>query len=200
MSVLIEWARTADAAQEPITVEQAKAHCQVFHADDDAWFATTIQTARHLVEERTSRGLYTQTWQAVLSDWADEVSLPRAAPLQSITTLAYYDTSGTLTTLASSYYGTRDTSEPGVVYRKPDQVWPALQADRRGRVVVTYVVGWASIETIPAWATQAMLVLIEHFYANRGSASGAATGLPPSVAALLAAHQVWVKPTLCATA
>lgn len=194
---MIDWIRTAEPATEPVTRTEAKLHCKVDVSADDALIDDAIAAARNWIEEYLSRALFTQTWTAVEDDWFEEMWLPRAAPLQSVTTLQYYAADGTLTTLSSSVYDTLTTGEPASIVRKPNQVWPALQSDRRARVIATYICGWDDVADIPKAIKQATLLLVDHFYNNRGPVvtGTISSELAFSVEALLASYRVWPKPT-----
>lgn len=196
--MIVDWTRTADPATQPVTRTEAKLQCKVDVTADDALFDDAIIAATNWIEEYLSRALFTQTWKVVADDWFEELWLPRAAPLQSVTTLQYYAADGTLTTLATSYYDTLTTGEPASIVRKPNQSWPTLQSDRRGRVIATYVCGWADVANIPKAIKLATLLLVEHFYVNRGPVVTGTTSseLAFSVEALLAPYRVWPKPPL----
>ena len=189
---LVDWTRTVEPASSPVTVAEAKLHCRVdIDNDDDAFEDIFIPAATRTVEEYLSAGLFTQTWQLAADDWADEIPLPRAKKLQSITAVQYYAADGTLTTLSTSIYGTLTTGEPAVLVRKPNQAFPSLQSDRRARVLVTYVVGWSDVAAVPAWAKTAILEIVRLRYSGQQAWNG-------DIEAMLAPHRVWLKPVACA--
>jgi uncharacterized phiE125 gp8 family phage protein len=154
--------------QEPLTLEEAKAQARVTHDDENDLLTEYITSAREACEEYMGRGLYTQTWKLVLDEWADVMPLPMAAPLQSVTTVQYYAADGTLTALASSVYDTHTTRRPAAVTLKPSQVWPPLQSGRlAGRIVITYVVGWASLDLIPQRIKRGIALYVTYQQADR---------------------------------
>lgn len=145
-----QWVLVTGPTEEPVSLAEAKLHARITQANDDATIRRYIQFAREACEEYTGRGLLTQTWKLTLRSFADVLSLPRAAPLQSVTSVQYYDASGVLQTLAASFYDVDTTARPGRLCRASNQFWPALQADRQtGRVIVTYVVGWTTVDLVP---------------------------------------------------
>lgn len=186
---MAHWTRTIAPTVPLLTIAEARAQCRIDQSDEDAIMATYIQAATDVAEGYLHRGLLTQTWTLGLEDWFDECYLPSAAPLQSITSVKYRATSGTLTTLASTYYITDTIAQPGSLMRAPDVTWPALQADRENRIEVTYVVGWTRAVDVPAAIRLGALLLVEQFYANRGG--DPKFDLPPAVQALWAPHRVW---------
>lgn len=204
LTVYLAWTRTVDPASgnEPVTRAEAKAHLKVDHTADDTLIDNLIVAARDLIEEYTSRGLFTQTWKLMLDDWPEELWLPRAGVLQSITSVKYYNTSGTLTTLATTVYDNDTTAEPARIVRKPDQSWPALQGDRRGRIEVIYVVGWSAVSGIPQAIKQAALLIIGHWYLHREAVnvSNIVNVMPFAADALLSPYRIWWRPPTYAAA
>jgi uncharacterized phiE125 gp8 family phage protein len=164
--------RTVDPVQEPVTVGDAKLHCRALADvnDEDAVIATYIRAAREVGEGHTCRGWLTQTWKATLSDFANDMPLQMAGPLQSVTTVKYYDADGALTTLSSSNYTVDTACTPGRVCLAPGYTWPALQADRRSwRVEIIYVVGQTSVAAIPSAFKVGTLLMVDHLYENRSA-------------------------------
>lgn len=144
------WSLVTGPTSEPVTLAEAKAQCRITDSYSDGPVAGFIVTAREAAEQHMGRGLLTQTWKLVLDQFANVIELPMAAPLQSVTSVQYYDTDGTLQTLATTYYGVDTIARPGRVVLKAEQSWPSVQSDRRdGAVIVTYVVGWTSALLVP---------------------------------------------------
>jgi uncharacterized phiE125 gp8 family phage protein len=156
-----DWTLVTGPAKEPLSVDQAKSQCRIDVADEDASIADYIAASRVDAEEYMSRGLFTQTWKFTLDAFANEIWLPRAAPLQSVSSIQYYDTSGTLQTLATSYYVVDTVAEPGRIVKAPLQTWPSLQADRASAVIVNYVVGWSDVTLIPAAINHGIGLLVQ---------------------------------------
>lgn len=196
------WTRTVDpvAGNEPVSRTEAKLHLKVDSTADDSLIDGLIIAAREHIELITGRGLFTQTWKYTQDDWTDELWLPRAAPLQSVTSVKYYASDGTLTTLtAADTYLVDTVSEPGRVIRKPDTAWPTLQSDRQSRIEVTYVAGWTSVAAMPQPIKQAALLLVGHWYKNRDAVSGnPAQTVPMAVDTLLSSYRVWWRAPVCA--
>jgi len=145
-----EWVLTTPPAIEPITLRQAKAQCRIDLDDENALLDGYIVAARQAAEARLARGLLTQTWTLTVPSFAERIWLPMAAPLQSITSITYYDANGAQQTLATTAYTVDTTSRPGSVVRAANQTWPSVQSDRRvAAVAITYVVGWTSADLVP---------------------------------------------------
>src|SRR3954462_15596572 len=98
------WVRTVDPVTEPVSLTEAKDHARIDLTADDAAVTRFIQNGREEAEEYLGRGLLTQTWQLSLPNFFESMALPMAAPLQSVTSVQYYDTTGSLQTLSTSFY------------------------------------------------------------------------------------------------
>lgn len=195
----VAWTRTVEpaAGNEPVTLAEAKAQVRQTLTTDDTYLGTLIIAARNVAEEYLSRGLYTQTWMLAQDRWSNELWLPRAAPLQSVTSVKYYDDAGTLQTLGTSTYLVDTISEPGRIVRAPLQIWPVLQASRPNAVEVQYVVGWTAVASIPQAIKLGMQLLIGHWYAHREAVSEAAAAvLPFAVETLWAPYRLWWRPSI----
>lgn len=180
------WILQTGPTKAAVTVAEAKAHLRVTDNASDDLIADYIATATEEAEQYLFRGLLTQTWKAVFDHFANELPLPMAAPLQSITSVTYYDQDGTQQTLATTYYDTDTLSRPGKVVLKPDQTWPSVQSERRnGRVEVIYVVGWTSPELVPEKIKQGIRQYVAYLDLDRDGFA------PEALQARQAAERCW---------
>ena len=192
------WTRTVGPTLSVVTVDEAKAHLRDTSNENDGQIALYIEAATEEAEQYLGRGLLTQTWKAVLDHFTNEIPLPMAAPLQSVTSVKYYDTDGTQQTLATTYYDTDTLARPGKVVLKPEQSWPSLQSERRnGRVEIIYVVGWTDASLVPERIKQGIRQYVAYLELDRD-------GLEPlALAARQAAERCWsdriswTPPTWC---
>lgn len=187
-----DWVLVTPPALEPISLEDAKMHLRTGGTLDDAAITRMVRGARADAEEYLGRGLLTQTWRYVQDVWSDEIRLPRA-PLQSVI-VKYYDASGALVTLASSVYTVDVTAEPGRICLAPGQAWPALQANRAGAVVVTYVVGYLNVASIPPNILDGVYMLLTRRFERRGDDAPEASGAldcPAAEASLAKSRVFW---------
>ena len=145
------WTRTTEPSRPVVSVQDVRGgQARLTQTNEDAQWYAFIRTATDKAESYLGRGLFTQVNTLWLDDWASEVPLPMAAPLLSIDSVHYYDASGSLTALSSSYYIIDSSSEPAKWLKAPNVAFPALQADRRGgRVRIVYTVGWDNVDNIP---------------------------------------------------
>lgn len=178
-----------------VSVDDAKDHCRVSGTDEDAQFAAWITAATQWVERYTGRGLLTQSYRIALPYLVPAVSLPYAAPLQSITEVEYYDASDVQQTWAASNYRTNLYREPGVWEVTTDATWPST-ALRDDAVQIEYVVGWTGADLVPGPLVQAVKMLVADWYANRENSLVGVTSRDAQFAAeaLCAPYRVFWSP------
>ena len=101
---------TSQPGAEPLLVADAKLY---MHIDDNAWdddIQAVVKSLRKGIEITQQRSLITQTWTwtfdaftDVMEDDGQTIYVPRP-PLQSITSIKYYDNDGAQQTWSSSKY------------------------------------------------------------------------------------------------
>jgi uncharacterized phiE125 gp8 family phage protein len=198
---------------EPVSLDEAKSHCQITSTADDGILIGYIMAARQHVESVTGRSLITQTWDlAIDRNWPvyfDRkyggerrlIELPRS-PVQSVTSVTYVDQNGVTQTLDPSQYrvyglhtaGQATGSIPGIarIEQAIGVYWPLLYP--QGAVItVRFVAGYGdSPGSIHEGLRQAMLLLIRLWYDNRGEAMETDHGIVPlGFEALVSQQRVW---------
>lgn len=163
---------TSPPASEPVTTATLKAHLRLNTTDEDSLLTAHITAAREQFEHLTDRACITSTWKLYMDGFPRVIRLPRA-PLQSVTSVEYYDGNDTLQTWPTSSYSVDTRREPGRVVPStwfPDwkiwPVYPALSYRRSPKIIVTFVAGWTA-DTIPALVKQAILLQAASFYEDR---------------------------------
>lgn len=150
---------------EPLGLQEVKDHLRVTHSDQDALISELIPAARRFAEGYTRRALITQTWDLLLDRFPKLIELPRP-PLQSVTSIAYVDATGTSQTLDAANYQIDAVSAPARVAPSYGNIWPQTYAEMNV-VTVRYVAGYGDAGgDVPAGIRQAMLMLIGHLYEN----------------------------------
>jgi uncharacterized phiE125 gp8 family phage protein len=147
---------------EPITLTEAKAHCRVDHSLDDARFAALILAAREWGQGLTHKAFLTQTWDYSLDCFPDEIKLPMS-PVQSITSVKYYDTDNTEQTLSSSAYITDVRSHVPRISLADGYDWPDTYY-RYHPVTVRFVAGYTSGAADLYTIRAALLLHVEAHY------------------------------------
>lgn len=153
-------APTTDA----VTIEQAKKQCEIAESDTahDEHLYQLIDRARDEFEADCDLCIKSQTWRVYTDDMDDGMQLQKG-PIQSITSIKYYDNTNTQQTLATSVYGFDAANRK--IRLKYDQVWPPFTS-RWDAWEITYLCGYS---TVPPMAVQAMLILIEKYFLGRES-------------------------------
>jgi uncharacterized phiE125 gp8 family phage protein len=180
-------------AATPVSDTEAKAHARITISDDDTLVTAMVAAATARAEAITGLSLITQTWVLYLDEWpADGVVILPRSPVQSVSSVAYRATDGTLTTLSSSAYQVSTASKPGRLVPAYGYTWPTLRGTMDD-VVVTFVAGYgATGSTVPADIRAAILLMFGELYDHReGFVTGTiATPLPHAADVLLGRHRL----------
>ena len=160
---------TTAPAVEPITAAELKLHSRVDTDADDARIATLITAARQYVENITGHQAITATYTLSLDGFpiGDTIELPYA-PLQSVTSVTYYNASNASTVFSSGSYVVDKPMEAfGRIYVDRSVGWPTTY-DRRNSVVIVYKSGYGDTSgSTPERLKQAIYLLAAHWYENR---------------------------------
>lgn len=194
---------TSAPAEEPVSLAELKAWLRVDHSAHDVPVAAIGAAARDYVEKRIGRQLVLATYRLTLDGFPwpggwnyltnpavfpdpHTIRLPKA-PLQSVSSVEYFDLAGTLQTLAASTYDVDATTDPGRVQLAMNKVWPVTLL-RPGAVRITYVAGYGAASAVPEMLKAAIKMLALFWYEpSRGDNLQATAGAPAAVEALLGA-------------
>ena len=134
--------------------------------DSDEHLSNLIQSAREEWENDTETACCTKTYRLRISEVCDGMKLPHR-PIQSVTSLVYYDSNNASQTLSTSVWDF-DTARKQIRL-KYNQDWPTW-TPRYDAWTITYVCGYSDDGAlVPAIAKQAMLLLVGYYFdANRG--------------------------------
>ncbi len=159
------WTLTTAPTTEPISLAEAKAHLRDLSGREDSLIESWIVAARKYVEGTTWRQLITGTWTLNMDAWTWPVFIEHP-PLQSVTSIKYFDTSNAQQTLSSSLYQVDIASQPGRIVPVFGEIWPDLFW-RLNPIEIIFVAGYGDgAMDVPAETRQAMLILIGHFSEN----------------------------------
>jgi uncharacterized phiE125 gp8 family phage protein len=166
--------RLTQPAVEPLSLAEAKAHCKVDSADEDAFFARAIRAARELIEGPDGAGiaLVASQWEMRLDQMPAEIRVPMG-PVLSIDGVAWLDEAGNLQTIAADRYQWRKGRYEARIMPAPGSAWPAVRC-RYDAVHVAFTAGFPGTEAetpdmtaIPEPLRVAMLMLIGHWHETR---------------------------------
>lgn len=162
---------TQPAAVLAVTLQALKDHLKVTDNDEDTLLATYLGAAVLWAEDYTKRPFIFRTFKLYLETFPTDGYIELASPLvTSVSSVKYYNTAGTLTTLSPASYWTitGDPDGPGAVVLKASSQWPATEEDRPRAVEVTFFAGYgAGPELVPADVRQAIVLMAAHLFANR---------------------------------
>jgi len=195
--------------REPLYLLDVQTHCRLDETatEEASLLNSLITAARSHVEMITRRALVTQTWQLLLDGWpaTDRIMLPKP-PLQSVVSVTYVDSDGTTNTLDAGTYDLELAhSVPpvlnpyvsnGHLVLSYGEDWPSDTLRPAAPITVEFSCGYGDAGDVPVALKQAMLLLIGHWYENRGVIAEAKyaaslSGAPFAVQALLAPFRTW---------
>lgn len=153
-------------------------------AMQDSLIESYLRAAMAAIEGRTGKALLSRRFKLALPDWRDmnEQALP-VAPCSAIVSVVLVDAEDGGVTVASSRYRlVQDGSRPKLAAK--GYLLPTVPTN--GRVEVIFEAGFGSgWGSVPADLQQAVLLLAAQYYENRNDFTGAASGLPYPVTALI---------------
>ena len=179
---------------EPVSLAECKNHLRVDIAEDDTVITNMALAARQQVENETRRQLIDASFTLVLPEFPDVIELPRP-PLDSVTSIKYYDSGGTLQTLAAAKYSVDTTGTVARVRPAYGESWPATR-DVWNAVEIVYKAGYgAAASAVPEPLRMAILLLLGHWYEHREAVviGTIASTLEMTVGALLGPYRVWFE-------
>ncbi len=194
-------------AVEPVSLEEAKKHCQVDFGEDDGYLNALIAAARQKLETECSRAFVTQSWEIYppCFPWLDAIRLP-LGKLQNITSFSFTGIDGATTTwtvsggnllnelsAATAHIDTK--SDPGKIVLAYAKYWPVTILKTANPITIGFDCGYGSQDAVPAPLKQAMLLLVEQWYKNRDIAvvgkSVTLVELPQAVDSLIANYRLY---------
>lgn len=165
--------RTSGPAVEPVSRAEAKKQCELASGvtTHDAAIDDWIIAAREQLEDDTGYACITTTFTLSMSAFPSgnaPIRLP-VRPVQSVSSITYYDTADAQQTLATTVYGLDGPRR--LVYVKNDQEWPSVNGQHDG-IVVTFVAGYgSSASNVPRLLRQAVLLQVAKWFQHRGDES-----------------------------
>jgi uncharacterized phiE125 gp8 family phage protein len=159
-------------AQEPLTLEQAKAQLRLDVDTDDALIIDFIKTARQWGEGQIKRALITQTHDLNIDyNWPWKFGSPRIDfpinPVSSVTSITYVDLDGTSPqpTLAASQYTVVARRHGSYIVPAYNINWPSVRSVPNA-ITVRFVAG-DTLANLPKQLERAVSLLVAHMYENR---------------------------------
>jgi len=169
-----------------LDLDEVKAHLRIVGTDEDSHLDRLILAAEQWCEAETGRALVTQTWKFRLDCFpCGAIVLPHP-PLQSISAIAYVDTTGAAVTMYPAEYDVDIYTEPARVAPGYGLNWPSTR-EVYNAVTVTAVCGYGNAAAVPQKLKQAMLLVLAHLYEHREEVGDFQTFQVPKASEWLAA-------------
>ncbi|MCH8240719.1 MAG: phage head-tail connector protein [Proteobacteria bacterium] len=157
---------TTPPVTEPVSLADARAHLRVDTKADDALVSAAITAARAYAEDFTHRKLITQTVEIRADGFPAAFRLP-VAPVITITSIKYIDTTGTLITLAADQYKLVQSTTPPLIVPAYSVTWPTTRAEMDAIGIILSVGYGVVSDDVPPTIIEAIKLLLGHFYTNR---------------------------------
>jgi uncharacterized phiE125 gp8 family phage protein len=164
--------RVTAPATAPISLAEAKAQMRVEGGDEDSIIQRLIDAAVAFVDVQGVLGfaMITQTWAEWLGPNQSTVYLS-LGPVQSVSSIKYYDTDGNLQTATLADFNIFGTPNRISISPKTSKAWPITQT-RDDAIKIEYVIGYGSTSaSVPQTVRHALLMLVAHWYENREASS-----------------------------
>lgn len=180
---------TTEPTVEPVTATEAKAYANITHSSDDSLIESLIKAARKKCEQMCNRSFIDTSWTMYLDSFPPVIHLT-PLPLDSITSVAYLDSTGASQTLtAVTDYRISNASDgfPPRLTPAYGTSWPSTY-DVTDAVTIVYKVGYgAAASSVPDGIKTAIKMLVAHWYEYRtpGMAGAAVNSVPWTVEAIL---------------
>jgi hypothetical protein len=200
---------------EPITLTQAKAHLRVTASADDTYITDLITASRCACEKFTGATLVPRSYQLALDCWPGRgdiwwdgvregsmdvltggyggvIKLPQP-PLVAVSEIGVYDDADVKTVFSATQYyvDAEDQTSYGRIVLRRGSVWPpALRV--ANAIVILFTAGYGQVSgpTVPPEFTQALKLMLQFLYRNRGDAANAEMMVGPCGASSLLANCV----------
>lgn len=179
------------AAALAVSLIEAKLHLRVDVADDDTLITALITSATEAAEQATGRAIMSQTWELTLDAFPDALQITRV-PAASVSSLRYFDSTGTQQTLSASLYALDNADDFDFAYVVPayGSTWPATR-EQINAVALRYVAGYSSAATVPESIKSWIKLQLGAMYENRQAEGAVQTYALGFVDSLLDRYKVY---------
>ena len=152
----------ASVGSPPLSLADAKEHLRVLHTTDDDYITSLVLAATEWIEQQYDIALRSKTVTEYYDGFDGDIQIT-IYPVNSVTSVKYYDTDNTLQTITD--YTSDLVSRRGRVRVESE---PSLY-DRPNAIEVIYVAGYA---TAPEAIIHAIKLLVGDWYKDRERTPG----------------------------
>ena len=153
-------------ATEPLSLTEAKLHLRIDGSSDDILLASLIKQSREWCEDYQGKKFITQTLELVLDQfpYSDYIEFKACSPVQSVTSVKYYDTNGTEYTFASSNYIVDTDSFINKIVLAYNKIFPTTILQPVNGVRIRFVAGYGDTSVVPESVKWAMVLHMKLLY------------------------------------
>ena len=160
----------ANPSSEPISLSDMKSYLRIATSvpEDDSLITSYIQASREYYESIQNKSYMPKTLELALDKWPckDYIELKRP-PVQSVTSVKYYDINDIEYTLSSDDYYFDDYSFVPRIQLKYNKYFPPTTLRPNNAVIIRYVAGYLNSNSVPMTVVQAIKLLVAYWYENR---------------------------------
>lgn len=152
------------AADRPVRTEEA---AEWLRETDSARFGVIsdlVDSAIAVLEREHWTQFCTATYDQYFDEWPAERFLLGKNPTLTVSTVKYYDTAGTLQTLASTVWEQAVEHGRGIVRLKYNQSWPSDCRGHADDIVIRYTAGYGAPAAVPASVKHAIRIWVASSY------------------------------------
>jgi uncharacterized phiE125 gp8 family phage protein len=153
---------------ELISLAEAKLQLKLDNSwqAEDSLLEMYIGAAINEAENYTATAINKASFLIKTSAFSNSYAIP-LSPVQTINSIKYYNTAGTLTVLDAAKYELRPLDKyQSEIYFKDFANIPAVQTNNASAVIFEVTTGYESA-TLPMAIKQAIMIMISSFYENR---------------------------------
>ncbi|MCP4307784.1 MAG: hypothetical protein GY788_23505 [bacterium] len=182
--------QTEPPAEQPVMLDEVKAHVNVTHADDDVLLTAFLNGAiAHLdgMAGVLGRCLVSQKWRLDLGGWPAYRTVRFPFPDVTAVVVKYFDDTNTEQTVSAADFEILEDETGGFICLASDFSKPNLYTDREDPVQIEFTAGFADAVSVPEPIKTAIKMLVARWHIHRGD--GDLDSIPMGVKALIAPYR-----------
>lgn len=186
----MSYALITPPAEEPVSLNEAKAFMRLDGSEEDDCVTALIVVAREYLESVTGLSLVTQSWRLYRDSWPASGMISLAhGPVEAVDKVTAYDADGEATDIALDVARLDGRARPARFYL------PGMGGWRTGvnGIEVEFTAGFGAADAVPEIAKQAILRHVAHMFVFRGAVGPdqQPAGAPDGYDRLIAPLRAW---------
>lgn len=172
----MSWVVVTPPVGFPVNLAEAKAHLNVDLDVDDVLITQKLDAAVAWAQEFQGIQYLTATIDEFFDGFPRGLLMLKLEPVQSITSITYFDTAGASQTWATSKWQKDLDADPVRIAPEPGETWPLTEHRRMKSVTVRYIAGYGNMAQVPWDIKNGFLMKLAELYENRGDGDPGKTG------------------------